>query len=127
MKLAAALLLFLLCLSPVQATSPDFDLCDVFQTFSRGDEVLFDEARYQFIDLPDDLVSVEELWVTDPRVDLEHASMYELYVSPSQQKLFVFAFNSLVSNADSNGQHNGNHDFCYPVRSYSLRFTKVIP
>lgn len=120
MKLIALMFIVLWMALPVNAqVSPLFDVCDVFQSFSRGEDGLFDDAAYVFIDMPEDIAPLEDLWITDPRSGGE--SFYALYYSASAQELWIFAFVSLATWTDADGEHDGTHDFCYPVKVFRLR------
>lgn len=101
-----------------------FDLCSTFARYTHGETVEFDHQAYTFMNMPDDLVPVVDLFLNDPAQDNNgdglvngaDASMYAELYSPSQNALWIFAFRTLTVSTDSAGQHQGLHDFCMPVR-----------
>ena len=108
--LSIALFIFVFVCVTVRAEA-DHWLCRVNDEWSLGTPVEFDGPSYSFVGLPDDLEIVDILYIQD---DLNSA--YVIYFSPSQQEHIIFPFWSLKSNADANGNHEGNHDFCTPRR-----------
>jgi hypothetical protein len=90
--------------------------CDLIDVTLVGDVPVWNNAAYAFQSpaMPDDLRVVDLLYI-----DEDMNAAYMIYHSASDGSLWVFPFWSLGANADANGEHEGNHNFCMP-RVYAL-------
>lgn len=98
-------LLITLFFSPVNV--PSGGVCDSIHTLVGGEPVEW-VGYPQGWNLPADLKA-------SGHVDFQTGGVISYY-SKSERTRYLFVFTSYEANADSNGEHHGNHDFCGPYR-----------
>ena len=116
MKYTILLACLLAMLTGIVMASRTRAFCDLIDVTLTGDVPTWNDAAYAFQSpaMPDDLQMVDLMYIDE---DLNAA--YMVYHSTSEGSLWIFPFWSLGANADANGEHMGNHDFCMP-RVYVL-------